>query len=1539
MYHLRRSRILIIVASQSSEPRMDSTSISTPPTLRGTAGFPALGPTFISADDAAYWVHRQIGARRDRAYGGVIVQRGDGKFQPTLPVAGMKGRFDFDTLLSTDNPGELFVPQGYSGAAYYLSLSANHAEVLRVHPGWTAEQIKLSLGFFPRHHILSHMQDPGAYGQRHYLSGPDGSLIKYESTQPAEEKKLFEQGFKSFGPFTDVELLIQKVATTGTLSVLVPNDQWGGVRGNVSASWTLGTALGHNRPVSQPFFCAVSDQVDKAIEAAATSISTTSGSVYLGFVVTSAGSSECMATYPVLSSQLEVAIELFNTFARRADHKLERLLDFDLHGVYFLSHSDGALSASEPWLYERFFSPEELAAGIKFSLWDVYRQEYPDYLNVYARTCDGAVLQYRPSAHLREDPLKDSADLNAKLKAGTLKPADYIRQVAAAGELTVLKDSALWDVVGIVGVDWQPYARSRRLSPAFLMADDAARFAHEYIGSRREQGFAGMILQDQNKRFVATEPMVCAKPRFALDRLCPLDATGAPIMLVEGVSFHGLYASRWQTDSVSIARDDAQEQLTEAQMFTAEDIRSVLDNSAHVVDCYLSGSADSLLVYSPDASKVAARNKLQGRVALLADDKTLIDRELAAGTLEPDAVVDELAGTGKLRVVVGNDVWGPRGTVLGDETNNQATRTDVSAPVLGAIFSSAEEAVLNARHRARLDYRTAAAGWGFILKHKDRDEYVATETVPVGRLGALNQASDFGALVLIDEFRTLALYYSACWIHDGLSTADAWFSRHFAFITDLAAAIYDDEGTQRLTHFEDLSVFVATLDGALLRYQFSTTSTQFDTKGLQQLRSVLLNGTPPYANVIQLIAKAGELRVLRTSELWDEAGVVGTDWKPFVQIQRRALSPVFLSPDDAARYALAQLGSRRERIYGGLVLRRVDGLFVATLPVAVEVENFPASWIRLDELTDEGLFLAGSTVVARYHSRMQVEPIFALSNRERDVYLNMFSTDFLGDILTGSGLSTSLSPGKEYLLGLDGSLISYTVSASAVEKQLAGALAPPSQLQRRHTPIELQMRNGTLTPSGYVNQVARAGRLQVIEGSRLWGTARQLSQWSAYSREAPSQVHRSVIADPALSPVFTQMDDAVRHVHRAAGIRTRLMFGFVLKSLKAEQYVTTLPIDGRQGSLAVERVFPDGLLPLGYRVEGIYLCPLTGAGRLPHELNQSFISPRDLTYGLDAIRVRTGAVTTYLNVYVSCADGALLRYKPKTSAPEWTRLNAAVAYEKVLQSGYESLIEYLRKVIANGELQAVVRSTFWSPFRVDARGVKTGIGLVRWAPDNRFALGPVFAHADDAARSAQRQIGEYVGQQYLGGVLMHEATGSFVAVEPLEDGANSGAASALFFSGPGGPIAPVAVPDAQPLPLPVFPQDYKWVAVHQFYKRFNLFVKAPSASDQLLLDNLALADLWFSRDVVKKSGISGGSCYFTGRGGSLFKFTPAFSLQETAFLSEEAKDGVAAYLARLASVGRLEVLDTDDYWHRRGRLNATWKPPVQPAATPDRDEL
>jgi hypothetical protein len=277
------------------------------------------------------------------------------------------------------------------------------------------------------------------------------------------------------------------------------------------------------------------------------------------------------------------------------------------------------------------------------------------------------------------------------------------------------------------------------------------------------------------------------------------------------------------------------------------------------------------------------------------------------------------------------------------------------------------------------------------------------------------------------------------------------------------------------------------------------------------------------------------------------------------------------------------------------------------------------------------------------------------------------------------------------------------------------------------------------------------------------------------------------------------------------------------------------------------------------------------------------------------------------------------------------------------------LLEYLRKVVRNGELRVVVRSRFWSPFRVNAMGEKTGIGLVRWPQDNRFALGPVFAHADDAARWAQRHVEKYAGKQFLGGILVQTDSGSFVAIEPLEDGTSGEyrAATRLFYSGAGGPIAEVKVPGVSPLPLPQFPEGFRLAGVHQFYKMVNVLVNNVTDLDRRLVDNIALADLRFSTRVLKSNAVPGSSCYLTCRGGALLKFTPSHTTSETAVLDKGVSAGVTAFFTKLLGTSRLQVLEVDDFWNRRGPISAGWLPPAQkvvpedPDASekPDRDEL
>lgn len=1523
---------------------MNMTSTETSPASTQASFFSNLGPTFISADDAAYWIHRQIGTHRDEPYGGVILQRVDGKFVPTLPVAGRRVFFDFNKFLSTaENSRQQFEPEGYTGAGYYLSYAADHAKIQKEYPDWTAEQIKLYLGFFSLPHMLSYMQDPGSYGQRHYLSGPDDSLIKYESTHHTREKKLFDLGVFNVKTFSEVETLIQKLAQTGTLSVLVANATWGGVRGTVPANWKPGVPV-HETGVlqDQPFYAPVTNQASDAIVAAGKDVTTQRGVSQLGFVLKSVGSDDWIATYPISAHSPQIALR--ETFPVNVNGKLVEALDFTLDGLYFISGADAAESALEPWLCERFFAPADLAAGINFSLLDVNRREDADYLKVYVSTRDGAVLQYQPSSHVSEEPFKSSTVLEEQLKAGTLKPSDYVRRVAHAGKLSVLKGSALWDITGRVAADWLPYAGSQRLSPVYVMADDAACFAHALIGSQRDQGYVGLILQDRQKRYVATLPVPVATSRFNLDRLCPFEADGTPIILAEGYSLYGIYASRWVGDAQSAGSDES-ERRKAAQMFTDQDIRSILSNQAHLSVAYLSGSADSLLAYRPDEGKAMALGKLKDRVAVQGGG-SLIARELMANTREPSDVVTELANTGELRVLVGSDTWGVRGSVFGDESSDEKPAIRTFQPRLGPIFSSPKQAVLHAHAWACSDYRAVAAGLGFVLKHNDREEYVATETVAAGRLDALNQASDYGAQILIDEYHILSVYYSAHWLPKGLSTADAWFARHFIPMDDLFVAVYDDKDTQRLTHHQDLSIYIAALDGALLHYRYSTSSTLFvtgeDTVGSRILSSQIAGEVAPFPGVMGKVLAAGRLNVLVSSECWDEPGQVSAPWQPYTLLQRRSLSPAFLWRDDAVSYATAQLGTRRDRIFGGLVLRRADGLFVATLPVPVEVENFPANWIRLDELADKGAFLAGSTVVARYHSRRHVEPIFALSNPERDTYLNMFSTDFLSAILHEASGESTLSPGTEYLLGLDDSLIRYTLSHSADEKLLGQALASPSQHQLRQTPMELQMRAAQLTPSAFVTRLAKAGELYVVRETRLWGMARRLSHWTGYSSPVAPALRRFAVADPALSPVCTQPDDAVRYIHTSSGPRDDLMFGFILKSLTSERYVTTLPVPGPQGNFTVARLFPQELLPLGYSVHGLYLCMPTVTAQRPGDLFNSFITPMDLARGLDAVRVSSARGDTYLKLYLSCADGALLKFEPTTIAAQWTGFGAINVYWKELQAGQEPLLGYLRKVTRTGELKVIVRSTFWSPPRVNAAGEESGIALVTWTQDNRFALSPVFAHADDAARWAQRHVGRYAGKQFLGGILVHSDSGSFLAIEPLEDGTSGQyqAATRLFYSGKGGPIAEVKVPGAPSLSLPQFPEGFRQAGVHQFYKVVNVIVNTVTDLDRQLVDNLALADLRFSTRVLKRNALPGSGCYLTCRGGALLKFTPSHTASETALLEKGLDAGVTAFFTGLLSTSKLQVLEVDDFWSRRGQINDQWQPAKKALPEkPDRDEL
>ena len=199
---------------------MDDTQALATPTLP----LPPLSAAFISADDAAYWAHEQIGSRRDREYGGAILKY-QSRYFATTPIAGKTSAFTLNDVFSLGDDGKLVLPPGYACAAIYHSHPLDYA----AYEGRdiTGDERTLLLGFFspPDMQVMIGFRDLAGI---HYLSGPEGSLLKYVASGSTQEA-AFLQRLKDIAP-GDMDIhedVIPQLADAGELSVLVANTVWG----------------------------------------------------------------------------------------------------------------------------------------------------------------------------------------------------------------------------------------------------------------------------------------------------------------------------------------------------------------------------------------------------------------------------------------------------------------------------------------------------------------------------------------------------------------------------------------------------------------------------------------------------------------------------------------------------------------------------------------------------------------------------------------------------------------------------------------------------------------------------------------------------------------------------------------------------------------------------------------------------------------------------------------------------------------------------------------------------------------------------------------------------------------------------------------------------------------------------------------------------------------------------------------------------------------------------------------------------------------
>ncbi|VEF07857.1 Uncharacterised protein [Pseudomonas fluorescens] len=1076
------------------------------------------------------------------------------------------------------------------------------------------------------------------------------------------------------------------------------------------------------------------------------------------------------------------------------------------------------------------------------------------------------------------------------------------------------------------------------LSRVFISADDAAVYAHETVGKKRDSRYASCVFKRDDGRFVVSEP-VRADEMVDVRLLYPVGLRGQHLFPAKhtlcGIFYSHVALSMLDLQQVAErgwTLADATESLL---MFSVQELRFVLGQT---VPAYLSGNEYNLIKLEPGSAKLKSiqtelgTSKRPGPLAV----------GLESGASKPAELRRELELQDVLQTLL-------------DEQLDKG-RQVLPQACFGAIYGSAQDAAQDRYLRPLESHDRDHVWFGFILKRRGKEEYIASELVRVNlvrddlfKLRSLFPASGIaGGYRLPDSFEMHSYFYSRPRVRHVKGTSKNWLAEHFIVPKDLFVAVYYAGKYPQAETKQPTSVFISTHDGALLKYTPDRNTRLFNNDwplmGLDTIQTYLASGKMTSVDFVRVVAAHGELEVLRTSLYWDREGRVDKQWwMPSANLQRLSLGPVFLTADDAAIHARAEIPAGASGSYGGLILKRADGCFVATRPIAVFQEDFDLDFVFPDASVTQGLFPAGCTIVGRYRSRVARELPILMTRVNKEIYSNMLSTQ-----VTYTAVTRRLERPErleEYLFCPDGAMIRYLVGiGDSIWAELVAALDASSPHELDGQWVRQQIHEGKLTPLEWVRQLLKRGYLTVVIGSKLWGAPRVLSSFDPHPEVDPAQLGRSsALSEPALSPLFTDSQGAARFAHERLDRSDSLKCGVILFNARTRTYLSSQPRKVVNSALSLEQLFPSGNLPYRHTFDAVFLSAPSVTDTLDDQDYRHFLSPMDVHYAWKLAKTPQGVRP----IYFSCNDGALLRLKLAPFDPDapvdkfgqiqlkpnsFASSSEARAELKAINEGRFKLQSYVRSMSRYGDLQVLVPGTFWSrrgKVGDDWQPRMANVSLeALWKDNQQLALGPIFHHADDAARYAQLRAGLLHAQSsvYESAILGDANNNAYVAIEPLAEDADSQTFKRIFRT------HKKAVGNPRDKP-PKYPDDYKIVGAQQVY----------SWPDELgLLDPEQVEENFASKGSVhahtfglKAKGFEIQAYYYSTPQGALLKYIPGYSEAErNLFRAKEAEvvDGQwvtqitpGSFITQLAKLAELRVLKAAGYWRREGRIGGDWR--------------